>query len=86
MERDAEVIEVLRSVSQARVGSDDDKPRETAVCDELEAQLGRLSEQLTELMRPRAEPAEGDAPSPLAAGTLEVPTAGSKSDNGMGGS
>src|SRR6187399_1429397 len=81
-----EVIEVLRSVSQARVGSDDDKPRETAVCDELEAQLGRLSEQLTELMRPRAEPAEGDAPSPLAAGTLEVPTAGSKSDNGMGGS
>lgn len=71
-----EVIEVLRSVSDARVGTDDDKVREAAVCDELDKQLARLSEQLTLLMRPR-HGSDGAAAAPAA-------SAMDKSSNGSG--
>jgi len=80
-----EVIEVLRSVSDARVGTDDDKVREAAACDELDKQLTRLSEQLTLLMRPRegAASAEGSAAAPGSGGAQGAPPMG-KSSNGSG--
>lgn len=81
-----EVIEVLQSVSNARVGTDEDKQREAAACDDLEKHLGRLSEQLTQLIRPReSEAAPGEAAAGDAAAGSE-PAAGPSngSSNGSG--
>src|SRR5690606_5729871 len=72
-----EVIEVLQSVSSARLGTVGDKEREAAACDELEKQLARTSEQLTQLMRPR------DAESRKGSPEHEAPH-GDPSSNGSG--
>jgi hypothetical protein len=47
-----EVIEVLRSVSQARTSSESSDTSEALLCDQLDRALAELSERLSKLKRP----------------------------------